>query len=284
MRPALVAAVTLWSAAALAQPVLLTGASAAATWDGNATRSPTPEGGFFLDALAHVGGGLGLADDRVLLTALAMYRGSVGLSTAALSSHVGLGSLTGSVRVAPWLRLGLTGTGGYAALADATRSGPRVDGRAFARAMPTDWLVLRASYGYLYRVANDPLFTLQSHDVAARVEVLPLEWLELSVGWRLALGGDVVFVETTGTSGSGTGGSGPGSGWRGGQSFTSGSGATWTPTPVQAVTHALDVTALVLLPKGFGVGLELGWTTSDNAVQPWSGWLTSLVLSWDLPD
>lgn len=284
MRPALLAAVMLCSVTALAQPVLLTGASAAATWDSNATRSPVPEGGLFLDALAHVGGGLGLADDRVLLTALAMYRGSVGVSTSALSSHVGLGSLTGSVRVVPWLRLGLSAGGGYAALADPPRSGPRFDARGFARARPTDWLTLRAGYGWLSRWAQDPTFTFRTHEVSARAEVRPLDWLEVSAGWRLSMGGDVVFVETTPSTAGGTsGGGGPGSGWRGAQAFTSGSGLTWTPTPVEAVTHGLDVTGLAELPGGFAVGLELGWTTSRNALQPWSGWLASLLVSWDLP-
>ena len=126
----------LWGAGAFAQPVLLTGVSASGTWDSNVTRTAQPEGGLFLDATAHVGGGVPLVDDRVLLTALALYRGRAGTTVDALSSHVFVGSAAASVLVVPWLRVGLSGGGGYTLMSDPTRDGARLDGRVFVRAMP----------------------------------------------------------------------------------------------------------------------------------------------------
>lgn len=261
---------------ALAEPVFLTGASASATWDSNVTRSAAPEGGLFLDATAHLGGGVPLAEDRVLLTALALYRGRVGTSTDALSSHVVVGSAAGSVRPGRWLRVGLSGGGGYTAMSDPSRDGPRLDGRAFFRVMPLDWLDLRGGYGFLFRAAIDPTFTTQNHELSLGLELRPLEWLELTAGWTFTTGGDVVFVAAPSGSTAGTTSGGRGR-------WASSDGTTWTPTATLAQTHAVSATALALLPKGFSAGLEFTWLTSWNALQPWTGWVGSLVLAWDLP-
>ena len=259
----------LWGAGAFAQPVLLTGASASGTWDSNVTRTARPEGGLFFDATAYAGGGAPLLDDRVLVTALALYRGRAGTALDALSSHVFVGSVAGSVLLAPWLRAGLSGGGGYTVMSDPTRNGPRLDARAFLRAMPLAWLDVRAGYGFLLREAADPAFATRNHEVLVGVEVRPLAWLELSANWTFTIGGDGVFLASTTTS------SGRGR-WSSGDTL-------WVPTPTEARAHALGASALALLPKGFGVGVEVTWLTSENAVQPWTGWVGSLVLSWELP-
>ncbi|MFZ5446687.1 MAG: hypothetical protein ACOZQL_42260 [Myxococcota bacterium] len=275
-RRALVLAV-LTAVTARAQPVLITGASTSATWDSNVTRSAQPEGGLFVDGTAHVGGGLALLDERLLLTGLVLYRGRMPVTLEALTSHVFVGSAAASLRVVPWLRLGVSGVGGYTLLSDPTRSGPRADARAFFRAMPLDWLDVRGGYAWLYRVAADPVFTTANHEVSLSLELHPLTWLELSAGWSFSTGGDVVFVSTP--AGSATTSGARGAGWLGGSS----GGELWVPTPTRAQTHAVSATAFALLPKGFGAGVEFTWLTSDNALQPWSGWIGSVVASWDLP-
>lgn len=277
-RRPLALAVVLASALVAAEPVLLTGLSASGTWDSNVTRSTVPEGGFFFDTTAHAGGGLPLFDDALLLTAFAQYRGRIGATTDALSSHVLSASGAGSVRLLPWLRVGLAGAGGYTLMSDAARSGARADARGFFRASPLEWLTVRAGYGWLWRDAADPLLATANHEASAAVEARPFSWLELSVGGRFTSGGEVVYVPSTGSTPEQV----STRGWGGGRTG-SGTDAVWLPVQTPALTYALEAEALFVLPAGFGVGLEGSWMISDNALQPWSGWTGSLVVSWDLP-
>lgn len=274
MRRALLALLALAPLAVRAQPLLLAGAAVSGTWDSNVTRSAQAEGGLFLDATAHLGGGLPLADARVLLTGLVLYRWHFGTTAGALSSHVLVASLVGAVGVVDWLQLGVSGGAGYTAMSDPARDGPRADARLFARAMPLDWLDVKAGGGWLYRGAAEEAFTSHAWEVSAGLELRPLAWLELGAGWAYTSGGDVVFV----ASGGGTSTAG-----RGRYLSDTGAEAAWTPTPVEARTHALSATATALLPHGLGIGVELGWQTSSNSLEPWTGWVGTVSCAWDLP-
>lgn len=277
MRRVLLAVLAVAPLATWGQPLLLAGASVGGTWDSNVTRSAQAEGGLFVDASAHIGGGLALADERVLLTGLALYRARLGATIGALSSHAVVASLAGSVAVVDWLRLGASAGGGYTARDDPAQSGERLDVRLFARASPLRWLDLRVGGGWLHRGAADQAFTTQAWEASAGLELRPLQWLELGLGWSWTTGGDVVFVAGTEAAG----GAGAGGRWR--FASTTGSATTWEPVAVEARTHALGVTAAAQLPHGFGLTVELGWQRSENPLEPWTGWVASLGCSWELP-
>lgn len=99
---------------------------------------------------------------------------------------------------------GATPSGGFTFGVDSSRGGPRFDARSFVRVQPTEWLGVRAGYGYLWRDAVDPLFSTRTHDVSALVGVKPLDWLNLSSSASCSGGNDVGYRETDAVTG-GTG-------------------------------------------------------------------------------
>jgi len=252
------------------------GGSVGATFDSNVTRTAVPQGDVSLDLGASGGVGWTSASRAWGLSALALYRGRAWATAIDWSTHVLAGS--GLVSWAPleWLVLGLAPSGGYTLAVDLSRNGPRFDARAFVKVLPADWLQVRVGYGYLWRDAVDPVFSTQLHDVSALVRVIPLDWLAMSASATYSAGDDVVFRDSS--DGTGTTSTRRGARWGGTSSTT-----TYEAQQVFAHTVAVSAGAEVLLPKGFSVSADLAWVTSFNDVQPWSSWMPSVLLAWDLP-
>lgn len=283
MRRQLALTVLLAAATALAQDdgggeasvFALTGAAAGVAYDSNITRSAAPQGDVAFDATAN--GGVGWAPgDTWALSVLALYSGRTWATAPELSTHV-LSAL-GLVTLSPvdWLTLGLAPSGGYTLAVDSARQGPRFDARGFVQLRPVDWLRVRAGYGYLVRGAVDPVFATQTHEGSARVRFVPLDWLQLSFASSLAWGDDVIYRDVGATGVTTTAQAGRGARWSAG-------GTTFEPQRVLARTVTASAEVEFVLPAGFSVAADVTWVTSDNPVQPWSAWVPSLLVAWDLP-
>ncbi|MEW5743589.1 MAG: hypothetical protein AB1938_32050 [Myxococcota bacterium] len=251
----------------------LVGGFAGVSWDSNVTRSEKPQGDVALDVGASGGGGWVSEDGAWGVSLLGLYRGRAWATAIELSTHVLGGSLLGTWSPLEWLALGVAPSGGYTLGVDSSRNGPRLDARGFVKVFPTEWLSVRAGYGYLWRDAVDAVFSTRTHDVSALVVVRPLDWLGFNASVGYAAGDDVVYQATEASGGL--------AGTR--RRRFSAAGASYEPLRVYAHTVSMSAGAEFLLPRGFSLSVDVAWVSSVNEVQPWTAWVPSALVGWDLP-